>query len=350
MVGAESKIPNGWSAWGGFLAINGVATVGSIFLAHLFVTPSIMVVNAIPIILCGWLYGRSRSFYAALFLFAIPSVYFKFAGLEMYVDPKGLFLGTISYGIFSGAGYALRSVRDLYLKIHRLNEEINTKNRELREASLRDPLTELHNRRYVDEFIAHLAATFLQQISTPEFALRKLDLEDKVMLMMIADIDHFKLINDKHGHSGGDQALVEVARRIRSAVRFDDTVIRWGGEEFLVVCPMVDHTNAEQVIRKILEGVRSAPVVLADGSEVMITISVGAIWLPVLRGHPYAVSFDKSIMLADKALYDAKEHGRNHGRMVVAWEDGRAATEGALIGALEEFYRDPSACMVTKVY
>ena len=328
----------------GFLGINSVATAGSIFLVHFFQTPSIMVVNAIPIILCGWLFGRFHSFWSALLLFVTNGVYFKLTGQEAFVDPKGLFLGIVSYGIFSGAGFALRSVRDLYEKIHVLNAEINRKNLELRESSLKDPLTDLHNRRYVDEYIAELATTFLRQISTPEFSLRNLGVDGKVILVMIADIDHFKLINDSFGHGAGDQALVEVSRRIKDSVRFDDTVIRWGGEEFLIVCPMVDKSNAELVLKKVLDGVRTNPVVVADGTSTSVTISLGAIWLPVFQDRPLGVSFERAILLADHALYEAKCRGRNHGRLLVAVDPGASVQ-----GSLEDFHRDGSRCKVRVV-
>jgi len=328
----------------GFLGINAVATAVSVYLVHYFQTPSIMVVNAIPIILCGWLFGRFHSLWSALLLFVTNGVYFKVTGQDAFVDPKGLFLGVVSYGIFSGAGFALRSVRDLYEKIHQLNAEINTKNLELRESSLKDPLTDLHNRRYVDEYVAEFATTFLRQLSTPEFALRNLGLDDKVILVAIADIDHFKRINDTHGHGAGDQALVEVARRLRESVRFDDTVIRWGGEEFLLVCPMVDKSNAGKVLKKVLDGVRTEPVVLADGTSLSVTISVGAIWLPFFPSRPFAVPFEKAILLADHALYDAKAMGRNRGRLVVGKDTG-----AGLEGPLEEFYRDASRCTVSAV-
>lgn len=343
--------PTPTSAWAhrvAFFAIIVVATAGSSLLTRVFQTPSIMVVNAVPIILCGWLFGRFHSAYAAMCLFVVNGVYFKMAHFDSFIDPKGLFLGVVSYGIFSTAGFALRSVRDLYEKIHLLNEEINTKNRKLREASLRDPLTDLHNRRYVDECVSGIATTFLLQLATPEFGMRNLDVEDKVILVMVADIDHFKKINDGHGHGAGDQALIQIAKRIKESVRFDDTVIRWGGEEFLVVCPMVNKSNAVQVMAKVLEAVRAKPVVLADGTEVPVTISMGAVWLPVLQGYPLAVAFDTCILLADKALYDAKKNGRDHGRLVVARED-RAAPEGRLPSSLDEFYGNPRWCRVEQV-
>ncbi|MEN9306813.1 MAG: hypothetical protein RL173_745 [Fibrobacterota bacterium] len=340
---------NAWKARATFIAIVLVSTIVSIILVHLFQTPSIMVVNAIPIILSGWFFGRRYALLAALLLFVVTGAYFKLAHLNALVDPKGLFLGIVSFGIFSAAGYALRSVRDLYDKIHKLNEAINDKNRELREAVLKDPLTDLHNRRYVDECIAGLATTFLRQISTPEFAMRNLGMDDKVILLMIADIDHFKRINDGFGHGAGDAALIEVSRRIKDSVRFDDTVIRWGGEEFLVVCPMVNKANAQAVIRKVLDGVRTEPVVLPDGTELPVTISLGAIWIPVFRDHPFAVSFDKAITVADKALYDAKAKGRNHARLVVAHQDAIAKHGGKVPESPEMFYGNEDCCTIVLV-
>jgi len=349
MTKSEIRTSRNWKSRTSFVLILLTSLFVSNYLVRWFQTPSIMVVNAVPIILCGWLFGKHHSFYAAFFLFVTNGLYFKLAHLDAFIDPKGLFLGVVSYSIFSTAGFSLRSIRELYEKIHLLNDEINAKNRELREVTMRDPLTALHNRRYVDECVTGLATTFLQQLSTPEFAMRQLGLEDKVILVMIADIDHFKRINDVHGHGAGDQALVEISRRIKQAVRFDDTVIRWGGEEFLIVCSMVNKSNAEMVIRKVLEGSRSKPIVLADGTRLDLTLSVGAVWLPVFPTHPAAVAFEKSILLADKALYDAKQNGRNHGRLVVALENSSTAREGRLPDSMDEFYADPGSCMISVV-
>jgi PleD family two-component response regulator len=101
-------------------------------------------------------------------------------------------------------------------------------------------------------------------------------------------------------------------------------------------------------MRKVLQGVRENPVVLADGTEISITISMGAIWLPVLRHHPFAIAFDKSILLADKALYDAKANGRDHGRLVVA-RDAAEAPDGRFPSNLDEFYGSPAWCRVEVV-
>lgn len=109
---------------------------------------------------------------------------------------------------------------------------------------------------------------------------------------MIADIDNFKTINDAYGHITGDEVLTEVSKRIRESVRFDDTVVRWGGEEFLIICPMMNQGAAELVMRKLLDGVRSTPVTLSDTIKVPITISIGAIWIPAIRQSPHSLSFD----------------------------------------------------------
>lgn len=261
-------------------------------------------------------------------------------------DPQGLIFGIISYSLFASMGLALRFVRDLYTRIHHLNEEIKIKNLELQAAAFKDPLTDLHNRRYVNDVLMDQVAIFIQQLTTPEFAMRNLDIENKVLFLMIADIDNFKSINDAYGHATGDRVLTEVSKRIRESVRFDDTVVRWGGEEFLIICPMMNQGAAELVIRKLLDGVRSTPVTLSDTIKVSTTISVGAIWIPAIRKSPHFLSFDKSLMIADQALYEAKTVGRNHGRLVVLHEKTIKNYENALPEITEKIYNNPDHCEV----
>jgi diguanylate cyclase (GGDEF)-like protein len=246
-------------------------------------------------------------------------------------------------------GFALRFVRDLYTKINQLNEEIKIKNLELQAAAFKDPLTELHNRRYVKDVLMEQVAIFLKQLTTPEFAMRNLDLENKVLFLMIADIDNFKAINDAYGHVTGDEVLTEVSKRIRESVRFDDTVVRWGGEEFLIICPMMNRDAAEFVIGKLLDGVRSTPIRLSDTTAFTITISIGAIWIPAIRQFPYFLSFDKSLMIADQALYDAKTIGRNHGRLVVLRENATILHEKPLPEFTDKLYKDPNYCEIKVV-
>jgi ABC-type microcin C transport system duplicated ATPase subunit YejF len=99
-------------------------------------------------------------------------------------DPQGLIFGFISHSLFASMGLALRFVRDLYTRINQLNEEIKLKNLELQAAAFKDPLTDLHNRRYVNDVLMEQVEIFVQQLTTPEFAMRILDIEKTISLCL----------------------------------------------------------------------------------------------------------------------------------------------------------------------
>jgi len=168
---------------------------------------------------------------------------------------------------------------------------------ELRRLATRDQLTGLFNRR---EFERMLQVQKSQADSAKtEFSL------------VLVDIDHFKRVNDQHGHPAGDEVLREIARRLLGAVRGNDQVARIGGEEFAVTMPGTPKQAAAAVARRLSESVRSRPIVVREGLELPITLSVG------VANHPADVSAKADIvMAADKALYEAKTAGRD--RVVLA--------------------------------
>ena len=124
--------------------------------------------------------------------------------------------------------------------------------------------------------------------------------------LIIADIDHFKQINDTYGHTDGDAALVQVAKRLADNLRKYDTVGRYGGEEFLIVVPKPTETTAETVAERLRLGIAEKPFQI-DGKLVPITMSFGAV---VARCHQ-ELNADLLIQNADEALYRAKANGRN---------------------------------------
>ncbi len=165
-----------------------------------------------------------------------------------------------------------------------------------REQSLRDGLTGLYNRRFLEGYLDKQA----------QFAQRK----GFTMGFLMLDIDHFKKINDTYGHKAGDLILQQVARIIERSVRSSDVVIRYGGEEFLVILPEVTTKSSAQVAEKIRRAVETNSFKIEGGKEIKITISIGVAELPTHSDHPW-----QTIKFADVALYHAKQAGRN--RVVV---------------------------------
>lgn len=161
------------------------------------------------------------------------------------------------------------------------------------EMAVTDALTGLNNRRYLDTHLATLV----------ERSHRR----DRPLSVLITDIDHFKAINDRHGHEGGDDVLREFARRLRGAVRGADFACRYGGEEFVVVMPDTTQGVAAQIAERLRDAIAACPFALsATGAETEVTTSVGVATLE-------AAGEDASSLLrrADQALYQAKHAGRN---------------------------------------
>jgi len=162
----------------------------------------------------------------------------------------------------------------------------------LRDQAMHDPLTLLLNRRATLDFL-------LSELSR---ATRDL----KPLTVMMVDIDHFKLVNDRFGHPAGDGVLCEVSRRLRASLRAYDIVGRFGGEEFLVVAPGCDVSPGLTRAERLREVVCSQPVTLKD-LAINVTVSVG---VATLR-EPKPQDLEALLAAADEALYRAKERGRN---------------------------------------
>jgi len=168
--------------------------------------------------------------------------------------------------------------------------ELVAMNFELGLLSTTDPLTGTSNRRHLDEVLAAACHTAQRH-------------GDSVAVLMI-DIDHFKQVNDDLGHLRGDDVLKIVARRLASTLRTEDTLGRWGGEEFLVVLPRTDQAAAVTLAERLRRCVANGPVPVGDEAALKITVSIGV----ASAAHPVP---DQLIAGADLAMYSAKEAGRN---------------------------------------
>ncbi|MFH7041827.1 diguanylate cyclase [Paucibacter sp. JuS9] len=210
-----------------------------------------------------------------------------------------------------------------YQRIRKTNQALATSNESLKIQSERDPLTGLANRRHFQAAIKRLAS--------------KGGLSGTVFLI---DIDHFKRINDQHGHAAGDSVLIEVARRLRAALREDDLVVRWGGEEFLIVVETRDPATAQHLAQRLLDLI-AQPAVQHGNLRVPVTASIGFGSFP-LAPNELLVDWERAIDLVDTVMYMAKAHGRNRAygiermdvtdeaalqtistRMEAAWHEGQ---------------------------
>ena len=170
----------------------------------------------------------------------------------------------------------------------KLGETLQT----LRELATKDTLTGLINRRELDRLLAEEAER------SRRFA--------QPMALVMVDIDHFKAVNDTHGHPTGDAVLREVAQRLKGAVRVVDRVARYGGEEFALLLVQTERGGAAELARQLCAKIAEQPVVVGEGISLNVTVSAGVAALfadgPDIAGLMAA---------ADKALYVAKARGRN---------------------------------------
>jgi diguanylate cyclase (GGDEF)-like protein len=144
-------------------------------------------------------------------------------------------------------------------------------------------------------------------ISNPSPEVRNRDL-----VFYLIDVDHFKKVNDQFGHKVGDQVLVEIARRINSAARLSDAVIRWGGEEFLLLSRYTDRKEAHILANRILDSVGSKSYrEEVTNTDLQITCSIGWAAFPWKEADPKLLPHEQVLLLADYALYQAKGSGRN---------------------------------------
>ena len=147
------------------------------------------------------------------------------------------------------------------------------------------------------------------------------------LAVLIADVDHFKSINDAYGHPGGDRVLVEIATRLRTGIRQEDVLSRYGGEEFAVLVRGAAADDPLVIAERLRRRVSASPVLVEDGMSVEVTISVGTATYPLHGGNP-----DELVKAADRALYAAKYHGRN--RIDVGPGDTLAGDEAAGAGGM----------------
>ena len=195
-----------------------------------------------------------------------------------------------------------------WIKQHRLDKELARANRELREDSLTDVLTGARNRRFLNDTIDADVRQVVRSYSTAASLPGK---RNRDLVFYLIDTDSFKQVNDRHGHDKGDKVLVELARRISSAIRHSDVLIRWGGDEFLVASRYTDRGDAATLASRVLNFVGREPFELEDGLSVPCTCSIGWAVFPWFEHEAEAVPYTEVLRLADSALYQAKKAGRN---------------------------------------
>ncbi len=185
------------------------------------------------------------------------------------------------------------------------NEQLNNAMHKLEVASLTDQLTGAHNRHYFDKFIykeiKQLQRDLEQSRSSAENALG----------LIIVDADHFKQVNDTYGHNAGDQVLIQFTQLLQQCCRDNDWTIRWGGEEFLIVCRSITIAEMQSLAERIRKTIEKHDFDIGDAIKLKKTCSLGMCTFPFVKNSFDAFTLEQTLHLADLALYLAKSSGRN---------------------------------------
>ncbi|PKO13410.1 MAG: hypothetical protein CVU39_19600 [Chloroflexi bacterium HGW-Chloroflexi-10] len=184
------------------------------------------------------------------------------------------------------------NMNELVLQSARLFEIADEKQKLFRHQSITDTLTGLHNLRHI--------------LDEGKRIFEHAEKHQLPIAILIFDIDHFKLVNDTFGHSGGDVVLRTLADICRQSLRETDLVARYGGEEFVVILPNTPPPRAMEIAERLRKAVELAAFSDGKGNKVNITISIG-----INGENAREISFDAALQNADKALFQAKHEGRN---------------------------------------
>ncbi len=203
-------------------------------------------------------------------------------------------------------------VRERTMELADRNEELLRLNRKFEEASLTDQLTGLRNRRYVDQFIqARMAAVERRQVeSIAPAAARQAD-SSMILFVLMIDLDGFKQLNDAFGHHAGDQALLQVKDRLLNCCRSSDIVVRWGGDEFLVVGNSASRDGVQLLAEKVRRVLADEPYDVGAELHAELSASIGVTVAPFVEGRRGFAGWEQLVAVADHGAYLAKTNGRN---------------------------------------
>ncbi|WP_339664189.1 diguanylate cyclase [uncultured Pseudomonas sp.] len=226
--------------------------------------------------------------------FLIGHGFFVIFNIMAVLFYKGLIEPTYlaSHGV--GIGIMLEALMLAFIISHRIKilEDIRASQDELKKQAATDPLTRLYNRRY---FFAE--AGYLMEVAKAH---------QQPLAVLAIDIDHFKRVNDSHGHAVGDQVIISLTRALKAQSRNKDLLARFGGEEFVMLLPDTDIDQAQVCAERVRAAIAALRIDASPTEQLSLTVSIGvaAIDLPT-------DSIESALNRADKALYEAKHKGRD---------------------------------------
>ena len=216
------------------------------------------------------------------------------------------------------------------------NEQLRMLNQALQESNLSDPLTGLRNRRFVFEEVSKDLEVAKRRIDNEQQGIDQSDSLDLVFMMI--DLDNFKPINDTYGHAAGDEMLLQVRDVLLGACRRSDFIIRWGGDEFLVIAKQARPDESEALAERVRQTIAATSFSLSDGQIVKTTCSIGFAAYPLFRAQLDESGLDQIISLADGLMYEAKKK-RN------AWAGMFTPSEASTSYVVEDGELEPTSLL-----
>jgi diguanylate cyclase (GGDEF)-like protein len=219
---------------------------------------------------------------------------------EVYMDVshyRGEIWQIVSIALVVIAVISLAVYGIAFIFLRKITRKLRDAQNALERYAATDPLTGLHNRR-------HILVRARQELA--RLQRERAHKAHAGLSVTMLDLDHFKKINDSYGHLVGDEVLKETAQRIRATTRAYDLVGRLGGEEFVVVHPDADYTQARTIAGRIWEAIRAQPYVI-DGNKIKVAASLGVATLDLTA----ETDLTPALQRADRALYNAKKAGRD---------------------------------------
>ena len=197
-------------------------------------------------------------------------------------------------------------------KVRERTFQLNIANERLRELSLRDSLTGLYNRRYLNSVVSERVSSYLKKYaqSHSDPGCRDSAPPNPVGVFLV-DIDYFKDVNDTYGHAVGDNVLITFSNVLKQMLGKDDVLVRWGGEEFLIILFDRSSEKYRQFAKQLVETVENTPAEVSDNRVIYKTCSLGYCEIPLDADTPNLVNLEHAIRISDYTLYCAKEKGRN---------------------------------------
>ncbi|WP_281559764.1 diguanylate cyclase [Thalassomonas sp. RHCl1] len=205
----------------------------------------------------------------------------------------------------------------------------------LEEISYTDALTGLHNRRFLQQHLESEVALSLRKYHDWLDGKSDKPPSKADLLFFLIDIDHFKQVNDVYGHSAGDRVLLQISRRLQHILRGSDFLIRWGGEEFLIITRNLPREKATSFAERLKGAIATHSFELEDDRQLSKTCSIGFCSFPFHPRFPGALTWSQVIDLADDSLYLAKRGGRN------AWVSFQATETTASVPVFKRLHETP---------